>query len=108
MRSTILFAASTLAACVLAAPKKPTTESPPIPTGYMMGFKNPTTQSSVGGHALCISGIVDVTASAENFKINYEGPANQSALTDFLVQAFQVNSTSAEQLIVGKNIVNGT
>lgn len=74
----------------------------------MMGFKNPTTQLSVGGHALCISGVVDVTASAENFKINYEGPANQSALTDFLVKAFQVNSTSAEKLIVGKNIVSGT
>lgn len=74
----------------------------------MMGFKNPTTQLSVGCHALSISGLVDVTASAETLKVIYEGPANQSALIDFLDEAFQVNSTSAEQLIVGKTMVSAT
>ncbi|KAF1992802.1 hypothetical protein P154DRAFT_504419 [Amniculicola lignicola CBS 123094] len=59
----------------------------------MTGFKNPSIQSSAGGKALCISGTIEVTASANNIHINTAGPVNQSAVTNILIELAQVNST---------------
>ncbi|KAE9382120.1 catalytic protein [Stipitochalara longipes BDJ] len=73
-----------------------------------MGFKNPRIESSVGGQAICIVGTVDVTASANNIRVNSQEPANQIVLTEFLVEAVQVNSTLAKQIVVGQNNVSGT
>jgi pimeloyl-ACP methyl ester carboxylesterase len=78
-----------------------------IPVGYMKGFKNPSVQSSVGGKAICISGTVDVTASAYNVHINHPGFTNQTEVTEFLVEAFQVNSTLLERFIGGQSHVSG-
>lgn len=112
MRSMILFAAMALGTCVSAAPTNATTQPQTsfaeIPTGYMMGFKNPSIQSSVGGQAICISGTVDVTASGNNFQIKSEEPANQTAVTELLVETVQINSTTAQQLVSGQHLVNGT
>jgi pimeloyl-ACP methyl ester carboxylesterase len=62
----------------------------------------------VGGSAICISGTVDVTASAKNIKLNTAEPANQIALTDFTVETLQTNSTIAAKVIAGENDVSGT
>jgi hypothetical protein len=77
-------------------------------TGYMTGFQNPSVDSSAGGKAICISGIVDITASANNFHINGQQPANQNALTEFLVEGVQINSTLSKQYLGGRNNVSGT
>ena len=74
----------------------------------MKGFKNPSVQLSVGGQATCISGIVEVTASANNVHINMPEPANQTVITELLVETFQLNSTLGKQLITGKNLIHGT
>jgi hypothetical protein len=74
----------------------------------MKGFKNPRLDSSVGGHATCISGTVDVTASANNIQFNLPEFANQSALTEFLVEGVQINSTIAKKVVGGVNKVSGT
>lgn len=36
------------------------------------GFKQPTITESAGGHAICLSGITDITATATNTRINYK------------------------------------
>lgn len=112
MRSTMIFASMALTASVLAAPTNTPAESQTsfadIPTGYVTGFKNATIQSSVGGQAFCVSGIVDVTASANNVQIKLQDPVNQIAVTEILVESFQINSTLGQQVIGGQNPVNGT
>lgn len=112
MRSIILSAALTLATSVFAAPTdtstKRQTSFADIPVGYTMGFENASIQSSVGGHAICISGTIDVTASGNNFHIKYQEPANQIAVTELLVETFQINSTIDQQLVGSQNLVSGT
>lgn len=113
MRSTILPAAMALTTCAFAAPTKGTPTTQPsfanIPIGYVAGFRNPSIQSSVGGQAICISGTIDVTASAKNLQINYQEPANSTEVTELLVETFQINSTVSKRLVGSeKNHVSGT
>jgi pimeloyl-ACP methyl ester carboxylesterase len=112
MRSLTFAAAMALATCVFTAPTTRTTANQTSfadnPSGYMMGFKNPRIDSSAGGLAICISGTVDVTASANNVHLNTQEPANQSALTEFLVEGVQINSTIHKRLVGGPNNVSGT
>jgi hypothetical protein len=65
--------------------------------GYTKGFHNPRIDSSVGGHATCISGTIDVNASAMNLRLKAKLPANSSAVTELVLEIFQINSTAAEQ-----------
>jgi hypothetical protein len=112
MRSFPFSAAMALATCAFAAPITPITTNQTsfadnLP-GYMMGFKNTRIESSVGGQDICIVGPMDVTASATNVRINSQEPANQISVTEFLVEAVQINSTLAKQLVGGQNNVSGT
>jgi pimeloyl-ACP methyl ester carboxylesterase len=112
MRLTTLSAAVALAAPVFSAPVTQTNATQAafvdFPASYMKGFQNPSVQSSVGGKAICISGTVNVTASANNVQINHPGFTNQSDITEFLAEAVQINSTLLEQFIGGKNPVSGS
>jgi pimeloyl-ACP methyl ester carboxylesterase len=112
MRFISFSAAVALTAGVLSAPftetKATQAISLDIPVGYMKGFKNPSVQSSAGGKAVCISGTVDVTASANNVHINHPGFTNQNEVTEFLDEAFQVDSTLLERFIGGRNPVSGS
>lgn len=112
MHSVIFSTAMALATCAFATPVARTnTQSTSFAenlTGYMKGFKNPRIDSSVGGKAICVSGTIDVTASAVNILINFEGFANSSEVTEFVVEALQANTTLAKRLIGGQNKVNGT
>ena len=113
MRWRILLAALMPATVIVAAPVIRTEATPLISfaddlTGYMMGFKDPSIQSSVGGQAICISGTVDVTASANNLQINMEQPANQSVVTELLLETLQLNSTVGKRLVGNQNNVSGT
>lgn len=71
-------------------------------------IQNLSIQSSASGQAICTSGTIDVAAAANNVQINYREPANQSAVTELLVEIVQVNSTTGKQLAGGKNPVSGT
>ena len=74
----------------------------------MKGFKNPRIDSSAGGKAICVSGLVDITASAENAKLDLSEPANQTEVVEILVEFFQINSTFGKQVNAGKTNVSGT
>jgi hypothetical protein len=80
MRSTTLLAATLLGNTAFAAPNGSKQEY----AQYMKGFKNPTVSTSEGGHAICINGIVEVDASADNVKIDIHRPINQIELTELL------------------------
>ncbi|KAI1629492.1 Alpha/Beta hydrolase protein [Exophiala viscosa] len=112
MRSAMSFAAMALAAGAIAAPTSTIAKRQlsfvDIPTGYLQGFKNPTVQSSAGGQAICISGMVDVTASANNIQIKLPDPTNQTEVSERIAEFLQVNSTLGQQALGGPNPVNGT
>ncbi|KIX92260.1 uncharacterized protein Z520_12006 [Fonsecaea multimorphosa CBS 102226] len=79
-----------------------------IPSVYLEVFKNPSIQTSIGGHAICISGTVDVTASATNLEINMPPITNQSDLTSFVTNFMTINSTVVKDYIGGPKQISGT
>jgi hypothetical protein len=73
------------------------------------GFQHATFHKSNGGHAVCVSGYVPVTATTkDNIKLNLSLPKNQSDVTEFFVAAYSVGSTVAKDIAVGKETVSGT
>lgn len=78
------------------------------PTGYMSGFKNPSITTSVGNKAICVQGMIDVTASATNYRINLEEPNSKSAVVEIAVEALQTNSTARKQYVGAATPVDGT
>lgn len=112
MLSSTFSIAMALATSVLATrlvqPSTKQTSFADDPTGYMSGFRNPSIQSSVGGQAICISGTVDVTASAKNIRVNSQEPANQTVVTELIVENLQINSTLSKRLVGSENLVSGT
>jgi hypothetical protein len=112
MFSSIISAIISLAACAFAAPTVPAATNPISfagnPAEYMKGFKNPRIDTSAGGKANCISGTVDVKASANNVHIQLQEPATQAVLTEFLIEAVEINSTLIERITGGPTHVCGT
>lgn len=106
MRSITVFVASTLAGLASAAPAA-SSQWPPY-TNLMKGFKNATVRSSLGGHAICIEGTIEVTASATNTKLNLDQPKDQIELTNLVLELTQINSTFVERIVGGPAQVNGT
>ncbi|KAE9362879.1 alpha/beta-hydrolase [Stipitochalara longipes BDJ] len=90
MGSLTLLAAMALAACVSATPVVALASNDlagladHLPS-YITGFKNPSIVPSVGGKALCVSGTVDVTASATNYEFLRQASMNQTELTELLL-----------------------
>ncbi|KUJ14467.1 uncharacterized protein LY89DRAFT_650311 [Mollisia scopiformis] len=73
------------------------------------GFTNPTIQPSRGGLAVCVSGMVPVTAStSKNMKFNFDIPMNQSQVTQTFVADVTSGSPFTEQIMAGMQSVNGT
>ena len=110
----MLLAAVATAVPILANPvikRDPVTTSGTFrddPSGYMSGFKNPTITSSVGNKAICIEGMIDVTASATNYQINLDEPTSKSAVVQLAVEALQTNSTARQQYVGAATTINGT
>ncbi|KAF2670622.1 alpha/beta-hydrolase [Microthyrium microscopicum] len=112
MHSRTFSAVMALIACVHAAPvnQNPTsqTDIANIPAGYKAGFTNATVQPSANGKAICISGLVDVTASGTNLHINGGVPTNQTAVTELFVESVQIDSTVRQRLVGNQTHVSGT
>jgi pimeloyl-ACP methyl ester carboxylesterase len=113
MLSTVVAVTLLLAgASVLAAPVDATESEAAIFADYLngevTGLNNPIVQTSIGGQAICISGTIDVGASAQNLKLTFPEPANSTELTEVIVEVAQPNSTFGERNIQGKTEVSGT
>ncbi|KAL8707005.1 MAG: hypothetical protein Q9201_000053 [Fulgogasparrea decipioides] len=63
---------------------------------------------STGTGSHCITGNIKVTATSTNFKINYNQPRDQLAVTDFSVEMLQANSDLMKRLVDGPNPVTGS
>jgi hypothetical protein len=72
------------------------------------GFMEPTIQPSRGGLAVCVSGMVPVTASSNNIKFNFTLPNNQSQVTQTFVADVTSGSPFTQQIMGGMQPVNGT
>ncbi|PNS19801.1 hypothetical protein CAC42_7768 [Sphaceloma murrayae] len=73
------------------------------------GFGKPTIQPSRGGLAVCVSGIVNVTASTtQNLRLNVQIPANQSDLTNTILEYVAPGSPFAANLVQGTQEAGGT
>ena len=107
MRSTTLAAVLSTATGAFASPATRATIQDDF-AKYMVGFKNPTVQSSAGGHAVCVSGMVDITASAKNVHFNLPLPSNQTAVTELVTEVLQLNSTFQDRYVLGTQLVSGT
>jgi hypothetical protein len=113
MRSLTLPAAMALAACVSATPVAAPASNDLAGladhfSSYITGFKNPSIVPSVGGKALCVSGIVDVTASATNHEFLIQASTNRTELTELLLELFQINSTLPATIFGKPTQVSGT
>jgi hypothetical protein len=72
------------------------------------GFMEQTIQPSRGGLAVCVSGMVPVTASSSNIKFNFTLPNNQSQVTQTFVADVTSRSPFTQQIMGGIQPVNGT
>lgn len=73
------------------------------------GFINPEISDSSEGHAVCVSGIVEVSAKTkENQKLLFNNPANQFVVTAAMVELLQTNSSLAARVCAGPATVSGT
>lgn len=103
----ILSAIASLAVLAGAAPTRGV-----LPAGLQgpdsTGFQNATIHVSKGGQAVCVSGIVPVTASANNFKLNFDVPQSQAEATQAFINVFTPGSSFAAQLVSGTQEVSGT
>lgn len=71
------------------------------------GFKDAYIHSSLSGKAICVSGKIPVTASAQNIKIDFEVPRNQSGAAKTLLDFFTPGSSYVKDTISGKRNVQG-
>ncbi|KAF7116130.1 hypothetical protein CNMCM5793_004150 [Aspergillus hiratsukae] len=63
------------------------------------GFLSPRLSYSVGGHAVCVNGIVPVHVSgASNVQLNLPSSTNRTEATQLLLDLFTVNSTIVAQV----------
>ncbi|CAL8578033.1 hypothetical protein XPA_003835 [Xanthoria parietina] len=61
-----------------------------------------------GGRSYCMSGNVEVTVTSTNFKIKYDQPRDQLAVTEFSVEMLQASSDLMQRLVDGPNPITGT
>jgi pimeloyl-ACP methyl ester carboxylesterase len=74
---------------------------------YFSGFDNPIIITSQGGHAKCVQGNIQVSASSSNVNLDYQGPPSQLALTELVVENLQVASPLAASVIGAKSQISG-
>jgi len=80
-----------------------------LSSDLLTGFgSHPRVLESTGGKAICVQGNVDVQASALGVQLNYPNPANQSFVTETVVEFLQDNSKIAEQIGGPIKTISGT
>ncbi|KAF2718028.1 alpha/beta-hydrolase [Polychaeton citri CBS 116435] len=73
------------------------------------GFLSPTIHPSRGGLAVCVSGIVPVTAqTSQNVKFDFQAPQNQTGVADTFLKLITAGGTFVQGITVGPHTVNGT
>lgn len=76
----------------------------PIELGFNLNYDD----VSRGGESHCITGLIKVTVTTQNFKINYNQPKDQLAATEFILEYLEPNSTLVERLVGGPRLITGT
>ena len=77
------------------------------PFGSNAGLSSVEVTTSAEGKATCMSGFIQLSATATNVKYDYAGPANNSEVTEFFVEYVQANSTLATRITAGNQVVSG-
>ena len=73
------------------------------------GFMNPTIHPSKGGLAVCVSGTVPVKANtSKNLKYNFTLPANQSQVTETVIELAISSTSFLQSIAAGTQNVSGT
>ncbi|KAJ8130836.1 hypothetical protein O1611_g2792 [Lasiodiplodia mahajangana] len=72
------------------------------------GFSNPVVGPSTGGGSICISGDITVSLNTPGTKLLYKAPEDQMAVTESIVEMFQVDSTFAANATAGgPSVISG-
>ena len=74
----------------------------------LTNFSHPLQSFSTGGKAKCLSGLMQLTATATNTKILIPAPSSNAAVTEYYIEVNQANSTLAKNAIGGPNPVSGS
>ena len=90
------------------AASAPTSVRHPLPPLSTAGFMDAYIRSSTGGKATCISGKIPVTATAENLKLTFDVPHNQSGVEKAFLDFFTPGSTYLQETLGENQTVNGT
>ena len=101
-RSTLLPA---IAVAALAAPT-PGSSTGPGSQGSSNGLSE--CSKSAGGGSVCCTGLIPVSVTATNMRLNVEEPANQTVLTEITQELFQENGTLATTANGGNQTITGT
>lgn len=73
------------------------------------GFSSPIVVTSASGNAVCVQGNVAVTATTtRNVKLNLPIAANQTVVTQTLIDMIKAGSTFQADVVGGPNTVSGT
>ena len=67
-----------------------------------------TCSFSTGGGSHCTTGMIRVTVTSKNVKIDYHGPPDQLAVTQFNVEMLQANSDLTRRLVGSPNPITGS
>jgi pimeloyl-ACP methyl ester carboxylesterase len=107
-----MYRLSVLSVASLAAAQSMSMPGGAIPAGLetpdTSGFLYATVQPSRGGGAICVSGIVPVTAQAQNVMFNFDIPTNQSQVTDTFLELITQGSPFSSSIMSGKTTVSGS
>ena len=85
-----------------------TVAAPPFPKSMTQGFRNAEIVQSAGKQAVCMNGIISVSASATITVLNLVEPARQFNASRIVQELFQIGSTIGQQAQGGDRLVEGT
>ncbi|KAI4098051.1 MAG: hypothetical protein LQ339_006619 [Xanthoria mediterranea] len=78
------------------------------PASLKQGFRHGTIFYSAGKKALCVNGVLPVTASATNAILDLTSPTTQFNATEIFQELFEAGSTIAQRAQKGTRTVQGT
>lgn len=80
-----------------------------VPSNYSAGMLDPYVTASSNGSAVCINGLIPVTASTSmNKHLNLTTPANQTVVTEIFVEMLQAGSTLMDTVVGSNANISGT
>ena len=80
----------------------------PYPPSWSKGFESPSVSYSQGGNAICISGKVPITASANGTRIDIPQTLSQFQVTEYILEFLTNSGKLLRKIGRGPQTISGT